>query len=156
MEDLNTGYFYIGSTFNELKQRKQGHRHKAKINPDRKVYKYLNDWDNIKLSCLELFECDCKMNKDTKEHQYIKMYFDDPFCVNTHLTGTGLTAYQQQKEWRKMNKMKISEWNKQYRMENREKMSQKFECICGSKYSYGNKGKHEKTKKHMNYMNLHA
>jgi hypothetical protein len=125
MEDINTGYFYIGSSFNELKQRKAGHREKCKKNPNVKVYKYLNDWGNIKMTCLLKFECNNKQDRDIKEGKYIRLYFDDELNVNSNKTGTGLTKEEyakqyanenkedisiKKKEWRKQNKHKIKEW----------------------------------------------
>ena len=50
---------YIGSTCLMLKNRKWHHKSAAKIYPDRKVYKRLNEigWDHIKILQVERFPC---------------------------------------------------------------------------------------------------
>ena len=41
--------------------------------------------------------------------------------------------------------------NENYK-ENKEKINKKFNCTCGGKYTYVNKTKHFKTKKHLKYL----
>jgi hypothetical protein len=78
---------------------------------------------------------------------------------------------QYHKEYREKNKEKIIESKKQKYSENREviiaknkiykelhkeeiqkKYSAKTTCICGGSYTYANKTKHLKTKKHLDYI----
>jgi hypothetical protein len=46
---------------------------------------------------------------------------------------------------------------KQYREENKEKLnkkkSEKFKCVCGIFYTRGHKTRHERSKKHINFIN---
>ena len=44
--------------------------------------------------------------------------------------------------------MKIK--NKEYRNENKEKLNEKFTCLCGGKFTHNNRSIHIKTKKHLN------
>lgn len=50
----------------------------------------------------------------------------------------------------------IAHKSKQYREVNKEKIKQKKNekniCVCGSCYTKSNQSKHEKTKKHIQYM----
>lgn len=60
------------------------------------------------------------------------------------------------KEYQEANKDKISERMKHYYETNKDKINekakQKYDCPCGSKYSHQHKARHEKTKKHHNYI----
>ena len=72
------------------------------------------------------------------------------------------------KEYRKNNRKKRVEYEKHYRENNKEVLSEKskeyynnikeqkkesFNCICGSTYTSCHKSRHEKTKKHINFIN---
>ena len=64
-------------------------------------------------------------------------------------------------KWRNDNKEKIKELNKKYQADNKEKIKelnkkykQKHKCICGSIYQKNQKTRHEKTKKHLDYLLL--
>lgn len=57
-----------------------------------------------------------------------------------------------QKQYRIENKQKIKERARQYYLKNRKKRLEKITCICGSTYTKDYKKKHEKTKKHQNYL----
>jgi len=56
------------------------------------------------------------------------------------------------KQYRTENADKIKELSKQYRTENADKIKQKYDCECGSKYTYQSKTIHFKTKKHQTYL----
>jgi hypothetical protein len=182
MEDVNTGYYYIGSTFNGLKHRKQQHKKESERSPDRKVYRYINDWSNVKMTCLLEFECENKQQRDQREYNFICNHFDDEMCVNSIKTGTGFNRKEWQKQYNEENKEKITEYRKEYYnmnkethcqqmkqhyeankevikerhkkyyVTNKEKFNQKYKCKCGGQYTHTNKTKHEKTKKHIQYM----
>jgi len=55
------------------------------------------------------------------------------------------------------NKDMIKNYNKNYYESNKlsrcQKINKKFNCVCGGKYTYINKSKHLKTKKHLKYIN---
>ena len=60
------------------------------------------------------------------------------------------------KKWREENKEKKAESDKQYREKNWEIIKQrqcaKTNCVCGGKYTYQNKARHERTKRHHQYV----
>ncbi len=62
----------------------------------------------------------------------------------------------QTKEYKEKNKDKIDEINKKYRMENKDKFKERnmeiITCKCGCSITFGNKQRHEKTRKHLNLM----
>jgi len=47
---------------------------------------------------------------------------------------------------------KIVENNRQYKLNNYEKLHEPFICECGSIYSYNHRSRHFKTKKHQKYI----
>ena len=78
---------------------------------------------------------------------------------------------QYNKEYRNKNREKINDWkrqkysnnrevilakNKEYKELHKEEIQQKYTakstCICGGSYTYANKTKHLKTKKHLDYI----
>jgi len=60
------------------------------------------------------------------------------------------------KEYYKKNKEKMSEYKKEYYEKNKEKMSEKnkekYTCICGSTITINHRKRHEKSKKHQNFI----
>lgn len=56
---------------------------------------------------------------------------------------------KQKQQYKEKNKDKVKKMKKQY-------ASQKCICECGAKYIMGNKTRHLKTQKHINYMNQQA
>ena len=57
----------------------------------------------------------------------------------------------------KQNKEELALKKKQYRQDNQTKYNEynmrKFKCDCGSTYSYSQKARHERTNKHIKYIN---
>ncbi len=49
---------------------------------------------------------------------------------------------------------KIVENNRQYKLNNYEKLHEPFICECGSIYTYNHKARHLKTKKHRKFISL--
>ena len=60
---------------------------------------------------------------------------------------------EQVKEYYEDNKNKILEQKKQYYEDNKNKILEKYTCECGSVCCMGAKAKHERTKKHLNFIN---
>ena len=63
---------------------------------------------------------------------------------------------KQNKKYYKENKEQILEHNKKYREKNREKIRQhyneKITCVCGSTVARCGKARHEKSKKHLDWV----
>jgi hypothetical protein len=56
-------------------------------------------------------------------------------------------------EWYSDNKIEKSENSRKYYHNNKEKMNAPYYCECGSSTTTQNKARHNKTIKHINYMN---
>ena len=72
--------------------------------------------------------------------------------LDEHLRNTEKIALKN-KEYKLKNKEKINEYNKKYYEKNKEKIREKFQCDCGGKYTKSHKADHERTNKHLAFIN---
>lgn len=81
--DCNDGYYYIGSTTQELNNRLNNHIYLSKscIN---KVYYYINSigWDNVEINLIENVSCNSKKELCDREKYYINESKSDELCLN--------------------------------------------------------------------------
>ena len=162
------GKSYVGSTGN-IKQRMDCHKSRCNNkNSDYynlKLYKFIRengDWDNVDIHILQ------KCNYDIRrivEDFYIKHYKCELNLISAifdveKANETKIKYYENNKELKKIrdreyakkNKEKKKEYDKEYREKNKEKLNEKFNCMCGGKYTKKTKSMHEKTKKHQTYL----
>ena len=59
---------------------------------------------------------------------------------------------EQQKKYREANEEKIKEYQQEYNQTNKEKLKQKITCQCGSTYRKSDKTQHERSIKHIQFM----
>ena len=59
---------------------------------------------------------------------------------------------EQNKEYYENNREKFAKNGANYREQNREKFNQKYNCKCGGKYTYGDKARHCKSKRHKTFI----
>ena len=145
---------YIGSTTQELSQRLGGHKRNFKSfnNPDSKFNNYCASYEVLKcedyrIDLLENYSCINKLELNKKEGEYIK----NNVCVNKVIPGRTM------KEHYHDNKGELLEKQKQYRKNNKEKISEKrkvkISCNCGSVFRKSDKARHCQSLKHQNYIN---
>ena len=119
---------YIGSTCGTLRLRKSKHKSelKNKKYPNRNVYKHLKEvgWENVEIILIENYECKCKDELHARERYWI-----DELKPELNKCRTTITDVERKEYYR-----------------------QKFNCECGGKYRKDNKTNHEKTKKHLKYI----
>ena len=172
------GYMYIGSTTQALSKRLGEHKIKSKIYSERDVYSHINSigWDKV---CIVLVTEHCLENREQllrAENELITKHKDDPFCLNKYrskLTDEERKEYikeycennkeslkEKKKEYRENNRKELNEKEKERKITNREKnrdRDSKVEtCICGANYTHSHKLRHERTKKHINFINSHV
>lgn len=157
----NDKVIYCGSTIQKLNERLLGHRNDSKRRPDIKVYKYVSNvgWDNVKIELIEEYNCNSKKELETRERYYIDELKPD---LNVIRPGRTKKEYYNDnkdkikilnREYKNNNKDKIAERNKIYRQKNMDKKKEKYTCECGSELTLCKKSRHEKSIKHMNYIN---
>ena len=154
---------YVGATCGTLRLRKSCHKCHSKKNPDRPVYKHLNEvgWENVNIILIEEIKCENKMELSRRERHWI----DELKPVLNMIIPSRSRAehYQdnreilivQSKNYNVNNKEGISIKKKEYYQANKEKIltrqKQKHTCPCGGKYTQYAKAQHYRTKKHMKY-----
>ena len=144
----STDKVYIGSTTQLLCSRLSGHVRHFKINC------YVSSSEIIGLGdyYIELlcdYPCERKEQLCAKEGEYIRQYKDK--CVNKCIAGRTKQEYNEE------NKEIRAEKHKQYRENNKEQIAQKekvkFTCECGKTSTIGHKLRHERSMKHINFIN---
>jgi hypothetical protein len=163
-----SGLEYYGSTKETIQRRLQGHQNSYKRYVDDKT-NYTSSFEIIKNDnyTIELIEqCDDENRYEIESH-YIRNFE----CVNKVIPGRTKEEYK--KEYYQNNKEEISEQCKEYRENNKEKLSEyhkekyekskehikekrkvKYTCECGSVSTIANKARHEKSIKHIEFINL--
>ena len=111
----NDGYYYIGSTKNDLRKRLYEHKQHAKQYPQRKCYKHMLDigWDNIKIVLIEDVICNNRQELVKKEYEHIKKHKDDKYCLNIISSSHDKASYDI--KYREDNHDKLIAYEKQYR-----------------------------------------
>ena len=84
------GYYYIGSTKNELRKRLSNHKTDSKRRPTARVYDHINKlgWDRVKIVLIEELTCKNKDELVRKEYEYIIKNKTDTKCLNMNLGNT--------------------------------------------------------------------
>jgi len=120
---------YVGSTCGTLRLRKSKHKWELNNNkyPNRKVYNHLNQvgWGNVEIILIENFECKCKDELHKRERYWIDELKPELNKTRPTITNEECNIYNEKK----------------------------FNCDCGGKYRKDNKTNHEKTKKHIDFIN---
>jgi len=159
----STDKIYIGSTIETLSSRMTKHRcgyKKNKSISSREMLKFNDCY--IELLCD--YPCERKEQLCAKEGEYIRQYKDK--CVNRCIAGRTKKEYrndnkqqllEQMKQYYETNKQQLLEQQKQRYNDNKaeiaEKAKQKYTCECGSTIRKDEKARHNKTNKHINFIN---
>ena len=163
-----TDKFYIGSTTQPLHKRLYGHRKNYKLYKEGKgnnITSYIIiEHDDNYIELLETFKCESKYELEKREGELIRLHRDN--CINKHIAG------RTHKEYREDNKISFLERDKKYREDNQDKIIEskkkwyednkdkilkqwktKMTCSCGSIFRKGEKARHERTQKHLSFIN---
>jgi len=176
--DNTNGDVYYGSTIESVSHRMAKHRYKYKLYKSglsHFVSSYLildnNDYD---------YECIEEMEVDTKQEMLLreKWYIQNNECVNCVSPIETEEEYRQRhrisdrkyyqnnkekfkqyaKEYDLKNKDKVREYRRKYNIENRDRINErrgkKIVCECGMTYTYGNRLRHFKAKRHLDKIQI--
>ena len=99
--------------------------------------------ENCKIYLVELYPCETKEELFAREGYHIK----NNKCVNRIVAG------RTQKQYYEEHCEMIKHRSKNNRQKNIEKLSTKYNCECGGKYTYESKSKHLKSTKHIEWYN---
>ena len=151
--DNTNDNIYIGSTCKTLKTRLSVHKSDYKRFL-KGLYNNVKSFDIIKNNDykIELLEdCNIKTKQEllTREKYYIK----NNDCLNKNTPGrTDKEIQQYQKEYYNDNKDKLDIIHKAYNETNKEKLKEKFICVCGGNYTHSQKSTHFKSIKHQKFL----
>ena len=142
--DNTSDMIYIGSTCETLYKRLVNHERSYKCFKLGKyhfisVFKIL-ERNNYKIELIKLYPCENKQELNIAEGTEIKQAkINGLNVINKNIAGQ--TQRESSAQHRANNRTKINENQKQ-----------KFNCLCGGKYTKCNKVCHEKSKKHQDYI----
>jgi hypothetical protein len=176
--NLDSSFCYIGSTFNQLRQRWQKHKQHYKENKGIfSIHEYFDKYgiENFKIIKIKSYNVIRTHNKDFKHlHAYETLWINKTKnCVNKQVPFQPLKKEKKKetnKIYRENNKEQIKEKDKIYRENNKEQInkkhreyyennkdkkkeyaSQNWYCsICDKNMIVGSKHNHLKSKKHLN------
>jgi len=140
---------YFGSTLQPLYKR--FHQHKKMFHQC--TSKKILEGENAKIILVEKCPCNDKEELIKRERYYI----ENNECVNKKIPG------RTKKEYRIQNIEKVKKHEKEYYIKNNEKIREGENerrrqeiptiCVCGGSYKKHHKARHEKTEKHINFIN---
>jgi len=160
---LDNSFCYIGSTFNRLHKRLEGHKN-AYNNKNRtiSIHKYFDKYgiDNFKIDLIKSYNV---IRTHKKDHKHLEAYEtlwinNTKNCVNEKLPFMPLRK-EHQKQYREDNRETIAEKQKQYKLNNKEKIveynNKNKEKIAEKQKQYreNNKGKAKEYNKQYNKNN---
>jgi hypothetical protein len=153
IESMNgdEGDIYIGSTTKKLlSQRMSGHKYLYKKWKLKETHKFMcfdifdkYGVDNCIITLLETVHANSKDELIARESYYIRNFN----CLNRTIPD------RTRKEYKEDHKDLIKAYKKLYDEDHKNDIKLKDTCECGSIYSHNKKSRHNKTKKHINYLN---
>ena len=167
---MDNNICYIGSTFNQLKQRWQGHKTKFKrwlknkdvIGGRCSIFKYYEKYgiENFTIIKIKEYLVYRENNKDSRcLLAYEQLWINRTKCINNNMAFSILRKLQN-----KINTAKSYQDNKEYqdnkgftKQSKEERLIKRrtiINCDCGGKYQVNNKWSHIKTDKHKNNLNI--
>ena len=169
---------YIGSCCSSLKTRLSKHKcsYEMFLFHNIKSFEiikngddYIKSFDIIKNNDykIELLE-NCNIKTKQELFQKERYYIENNVCLNKNIPGRTDKEYYNDnqdkkkiyrdankdkiKRYRDANKDKQNEYNRNYRVNNKDKTNEKFECECGGKYTRCHKARHLRTTKHQEFI----
>ena len=143
-----TEKIYVGSTTQPLYKR--FHRHKTMYCSSKEIMKYPDCY----IELLENYACANKNELNRREGELIRLHD----CVNKNIAGRTYLEYREEhkteineknKQYNEQHKDELKQYITQYRIDNVEKINEKYNCFCGGKYTNSNKNRHFKTDNHL-------
>ena len=163
--DIKIKEVYYGSTTSFVK-RKNSHKSNC-INPKNRdynqpKYQFIREnggWSNWDMIEIKKYDCETKRELELEERKQIEIY---GVSLNHVIPTRSKEEYdidnkekqaEYKKIWYQNNKEETLEQKKLYYHNNKEKQNEKFECECGGRYTFQHKSIHNKTKKHLKFIN---
>jgi len=162
---INPKIYYVGSTFNQLKQRWNRHKHHYKEKQPVSLYKYFDEYgiENFSIKLIKSYNVYREHNRDNQHLKAYEQLWINKFRNSCNLYHSfnplsKLRDKENKKKWREnnKNKNKILKHSRDYKKNNKEKIlekaKEKYTCECGSILTIVKKSRHLKSKKHQDYI----
>ena len=138
---------YVGSTCQTLAKRLCQHK-KDSTNvekyPNHRFYRTLDNWDDWYIELYELFPCQSKEELNKKEGEVIRQIG----TLNRGIAGRSTT------EWKRENPEKVAIYREKDKLREIETgRCTIMPCECGGRYSMKSIRTHERSQKHINFLN---
>ena len=159
--DNTNDNIYIGSTCQSLQRRLQNHEcdYKRFL---KGLHNNVRSFDIIKNNDykIELLEnCNIKTEDELKTRE--RYYIEHNECTNKNVPGRTTKEYyidnknkilEHKKDYYNDNKEKIKASARTNNELNKNKLKEKFACSCGSIIRFSDKARHQKSQKHIKYL----
>jgi hypothetical protein len=153
---------YVGHTF-DFKTRSSLHKSNCNNKKSRKynykVYRFIRvngGFQNFSMVPIAYYNCANFFEAKLKELFHMK---ELQATLNTQKPSEFVTAKEYRKAYRKDNKDKICNYQKNYHEANRESIlaqkNEKHQCICGGCYTMTNRAQHHRSLKHMSFIAMY-
>lgn len=118
----SNGYFYFGSTTNDLHRRLVEHKICGQKHTERKIYKYFNsiNWENVNIEIIEKVKYNSIVKLHKRENFYINKLLSSKYCLNeirSYLSKED--RYQQIADYRDTHKEKKKKYRSEHMEEHR-------------------------------------
>ena len=167
--DPTIAEIYIGHTTN-FRKRKRGHKCACCVpsNSNHNPYVYLfirehGDWENWDMVLIETRACANSLEAKRVERDFIESLQASLNRALPSRTQKGWRAdnaekrKEYQKAYHEANRTTICARVKQWALDNKDKLQEKFDCeVCGGKFTGDHKRHHVKTKKHLQALQAQA
>lgn len=154
---------YIGSTCGNLNQRLWHHNYSASNEKQRKTSscKLYEDGRTVAIELVENFPCANNEELKLRERYWIE---NTPNCINTNVPGrtwkerwaANPTYAERHKEYMKepaqVQKRKELRATDEWKAKEKARRAEEYTCECGAVVTVHSKGKHLKSKKHLDLM----
>lgn len=151
-KDTNITDIYIGKTTN-FTNRKRDHK-KSTINRNNynfNVYKFIRSnggWSNWDMIKIEIYKCDNALDASMRERYWI-----EELKPTLNIQIPLQTKPEYDKKNRENNKEIFKEKSKNDYERNKDRFKEKINCNCGSCFCIRERPRHERSKKHLDYIN---
>lgn len=152
--DLNITDLYVGQTTN-FTVRKSSHKsnscnERCKIY-NTKVYKFIREnggWNNFSMVEIEKFTCNDSNEAHKRERYWVE-------TLNASLNGQVPSRSRSEfhRDYRVNNREYLIDLNNEWLKSNIERLKTKTTCFCGGSYAFRDKGRHLKSKTHLDNIN---
>ena len=164
----DTKKIYIGSTIKTLSERLSEHKSDKtryeQCKPNSSCVSSYQLLDNCYIELIEKYNCTTDEELKAREQYHI----ENNECVN-YVRAKGISKREMDKEYRETHREKLKSYKSDYYIKHKEeynkkgkdhyhknktdirkRMNEKILCECGIMYSFGNRIRHRKSRRHLN------